>query len=444
MEFEKPATKPILCGLPAPFPWRRRKCLCQWNRLHLLLFGLLLAAALFLSLPGFWVSAIHYSSPKVVTNTAKHSLLSPAHRASCPTKEFGLAISHFPTYDFSTLTVPMSRVPDSLDTFTNYRYRNHTKCQISSLDLHTPFYPLCSGRADMLTAISGGGRIGKEAPFMPRGCDMRWFSTEEICDIFERFEKVIVVGDSMMRHVVGAMNVLLRKNLGYGAVTNWNFSPKERYVLSTHKSSKFQNTDIPCSKECFCNQQFDVKECSLQGIYKTSDVETNDPDSLACGSGKIDLVIELMLKFPLDPTEVGRFKALLSPTKPSKPYAFIFGHGLWNDLDLQATVNWLDGINAHTLAAAPYLADKGAIWPRLFITPNAAGPLKPDQWIVTQGDKALQIFEESVREEARERGVEHLGTWNMSIQANKFDGVHLDLRGNLIKAMAAINWLSLI
>ena len=151
-----------------------------------------------------------------------------------------------------------------------------------------------------------------------------------------------------------------------------------------------------------------------------------------------------MLKFPLDPTEVDRFKALLSPTQPRRPYAFIFGHGLWNDLDLQATVNWLDGINAHTLAAAPYLSIKGAIWPRLFITPNAAGPLKPDQWIVTQGDKALQIFEESVREEARERGVEHLGTWNMSIQANKFDGVHLDLRGNLIKAMAAINWLSFI
>jgi hypothetical protein len=86
----------------------------------------------------------------------------------------------------------------------------------------------------MLEAISGGGRIGKEAPFVPRGCDMRWFSTEEICEIFGRFEKVIVIGDSMMRHVVGAMNVLLRKDLGYGAVTNWNFSPAERYVVRRH------------------------------------------------------------------------------------------------------------------------------------------------------------------------------------------------------------------
>jgi hypothetical protein len=165
----------------------------------------------------------------------------------------------------------------------------------------------------------------------------------------------------------------------------------------------------------------------------------------------------MMLKFPLDPTEVARFQALLSPTRPPKPYAFILGHGLWNDLDLHATVNWLDGITAHTLAAAPYLAElpplllpgatsapAATAWPRLFITPNAAGTLKPDQWIVSQGDKALQIFEEAVRDEVHERGLDHLGTWNMSIQADKFDGVHLDLRGNLIKAMAVVNWLSLV
>jgi hypothetical protein len=30
-----------------------------------------------------------------------------------------------------------------------------------------------------------------------------------------------------MRHVVGALNVLLRQDLGYGAVTNWNFGEQE-------------------------------------------------------------------------------------------------------------------------------------------------------------------------------------------------------------------------
>lgn len=119
------------------------------------------------------------------------------------------------------------RAPDTIDTFLNYNYRNHTDCQISSLDLHSAFSPLCSSREGFLRAFSGGGRVGFNRPFIPLECDMRWFTTEEVCEILSRFEKVIVVGDSMMRHVVGALNVLLRKDLGYGAVTNWNFNDQE-------------------------------------------------------------------------------------------------------------------------------------------------------------------------------------------------------------------------
>jgi hypothetical protein len=158
-----------------------------------------------------------------------------------------------------------------------------------------------------------------------------------------------------------------------------------------------------------------VKACSVQGIYSTESVLEHDP-------------------------EVERFKGLLADRKPRKPYAFVFGHGLWNDLDLQATLNWLDGINKHALNKAPYL--ESTSWPRLMITPNAAGIKKLDQWIVSQGDKALLIFEHGVRTEVAKRGVEHLGTWNMSIQTHKYDGVHMDLKGNLVKAMAVVNWLA--
>lgn len=204
------------------------------------------------------------------------------------------------------------------------------------------------------------------------------------------------------------------------------------------------------SLDCFCNHQMDVKACSVQGIFSTSSVLENDPFSLAC-TQPIDLVIEMMLRFPLDPSEVLRFQELLSSKKPKKPYAFIFGHGLWNDLDIQASLNWLDGILHHTLERAPYLNPSGRykqshppLWPRVYITPNSAGIRKPDQWLVSQGDKALMVFEESIRIEAAKRGVDTLGTWNMSIQSSKYDGVHLDLKGNLIKAMGVVNWLNLI
>ena len=178
----------------------------------------------------------------------------------------------------------------------------------------------------------------------------------------------------------------------------------------------------------------------------------NDPDSVACAPNTIDVMIEQMIRFPIALEEVSRLRDLLPDKRPKRPYAFIFGHGLWNDLDLQATLDWLDLILETISNKAPWLVtgsssaapgdggkekekekEKGfgkherkremGFWPRVFLTPNAAGREKPDEWIVTQGNKALMVFEESVKVEAGRRGVEHLGTWNMSIQSNKFDGV---------------------
>ena len=77
----------------------------------------------------------------------------------------------------------------------------------------------------------------------------------------------------------------------------------------------------------------------------------------------------------------------------------------------------------------------------LLVTPNAAGDKKPDEWLVSQGNKALVGFERAMAIEAARRRIDHLGTWNMSIQATLYDGVHMDLRGNLVKAMMVLNWL---
>lgn len=118
------------------------------------------------------------------------------------------------------------RHADIIDTFAEYKSRD--TCDLSSLDLHAAFDPLCGSREEMLEAMAGGGRIGMDGRFMPRRCDMRWFSSEEVCEILGRFDRVLLVGDSMLRHVIGSINILIRKDLGYGAVTDWNFSMRER------------------------------------------------------------------------------------------------------------------------------------------------------------------------------------------------------------------------
>lgn len=128
---------------------------------------------------------------------------------------------------------------------------------------------------------------------------------------------------------------------------------------------------LSARRECFCNFQFNVKQCSIQGIFRTSDVMLNDPDSLACPAGTVNVMsrplsslpkyhyrltilpVEQMIKFPIPAEELSRFREQLPMTKPKRPYAFIFGHGLWNDLDLQATLDWLGLILDTSLSQAP-------------------------------------------------------------------------------------------
>ncbi len=69
------------------------------------------------------------------------------------------------------------------------------------------------------------------------------------------------------------------------------------------------------------------------------------------------------------------------------------------------------------------------------------------------------LYEEAMREEVERRngvvweeegiqdgkgGLEFLGTWNMSVQKWSRDGVHMDMKGNLVKAMMVVNWLNML
>lgn len=66
----------------------------------------------------------------------------------------------------------------------------------------------------------------------------------------------------------------------------------------THASCGFSSILIKRSsrKDCFCNYQFNVKACSIQGIFKTADVVDNDPESVACPINSIDVMSERIPK----------------------------------------------------------------------------------------------------------------------------------------------------
>ena len=158
--------------------------------------------------------------------------------------------------------------------------------------------------------------------------------------------------------------------------------------------------------------------------------------------------LEQMVRYPIEDVELERLKKAINSDSNSRK-AFILGHGLWNDLELDKSKSWLNTVlNAidSKLNLRMHLRrlHLGKNMPVLLMTPNAAGAKKPDEYILTQGNKALVRFEHAMAEEAARQNIDHLGTWNMSIQANLYDGVHMDLRGNLLKAMMVVNWLNLL
>lgn len=128
------------------------------------------------------------------------------------------------------------------------------------------------------------------------------------------------------------------------------------------------------------------------------------------------------LQYPIKPEDMAKFVESLDDNKPRKPYAFVMGHGLWNDLEIDKTYAWIDQAIKGITDAAPYLKAKNAFFPRLFLGPNAAGIRKPDIFIARQGNLALTKFEHALKPFCDDRGVDFLGTYNATIQTNNPDG----------------------
>ena len=253
--------------------------------------------------------------------------------------------------------------------------------------------------------MSDGGRYGIDAPYIPRGCDMRWFTNDEICEILSRFSLIYLVGDSLMRSAALAMHILLRRDMVRGQTTNWVPDPE--------------------GADCSCQHAFEGSKCGWHGVFLTSYVIDNDPTSLYCPiNGTAPVQMHPALKYPIGDVREGL--ALSLPTqRPEKPIAFVYGHGGWNSFNETATKLWMEEVEDRILEVSPWLAAEKAdggspkFWPRLFMTPTAAGPNKPEAYALSQGNAKIMAFEHEIGRWIREDvqgGMEHLGLYNMSVQ----------------------------
>lgn len=159
------------------------------------------------------------------------------------------------------------RLTDAIDIFEDFH--TNENCRFSSLELHGPFEPLCEDKESLLRAMAWGGRLGVDAPYSPRDCDMRWFSTSEICAILSRFSRINIVGDSMMRNLAIAMHIFTRADLVNGGRADWREDPE--------------------GHDCSCQGVFDDRSCTLHAIASTSLARDASPGSIVCSTVSADI-----------------------------------------------------------------------------------------------------------------------------------------------------------
>ena len=73
--------------------------------------------------------------------------------------------------------------------------------------------------------------------------------------------------------------------------------------------------------------------------------------------------------------------------------------------------------------------------PFLWLGPNAAGHLKPPGQIMSQGNNALWHYTIEMTKEARSREIDALGLYNLTLQADSWDGSNYAQRVLLVEAM---------
>lgn len=322
-----------------------------------------------------------------------------------------------------TIRVSSDRANDVRDVFdTFYRLPD---CSINSLDLHEPFHPPCKTAVEALDAFTDGTRPGGfDAPFMPFGCDMRWFDADQICDILSRFGKVHIIGDSMMRNLAVALNTFIRRDFIYGPRAQWMGDPE--------------------GWDCTCAGTFHFQHCIWASAFSSSSIWEHDPTSMKCPKESTAIVeFNPQLKYPL--TEgVPDMARELPDKKPTKPHVFVYGHGIWNNLTVEHTQGWIYQLVNSTVKKNPWLQEPGAVFPKLFVSPTAAGEMKPEEYREVQGNVRIVPFTKAMREWAPSWGAQHLGMFNATLESSSPDGTHAGMKANMLKAMMVLNWMNAI
>ncbi|KAK9333325.1 hypothetical protein V1520DRAFT_332341 [Lipomyces starkeyi] len=314
------------------------------------------------------------------------------------------------------------------------------ECGLSSTDLYNPHInadgtltrPYCANKQKLLDALSGGGRIGFNSPFHPLDCEYRWFDPEEICMILDRFDAVVFIGEQRMTsHVYAAFNSLLRKNLAWGGLKNWELNEQLR-------------------QRCRCESQYTNPQCGGGSVgvsdhYVVDSTEILDAkeEGLKLGAPYVcNRVFHGLVTINSEPVAAGTLEdiddILVTYHKTAKPVPVILQQGLAHGFNWDKTTKVMDAILRQVEKREPNPNHRPFLW----LGPPSAGHLKPPGVIIEQGNNALHHFTVELGKRAKDRGLDVLNLFNLTLQADSYDGTMYGQDVSLTTAMMIINWLS--
>lgn len=266
------------------------------------------------------------------------------------------------------------------------------------------------------------------------GCSYRWYTTAQVCEVLQKFDGIAFVGDDTMANAYAGFNLLLRENLASGALKEWDMSPEQR-------------------ETCRCDSQLTSKSCWPQRITSSDQVPAQD-DAALTRSPYVCSTCKHTAPYCHKPsyTDANNHAYLATP----HAYLSISGtptsksaHEKFHRLITQGAghkkalpiIHSLSLANSYSLSTAQTSMDEwqalakstGHNAPFLWIGPTAPGHQKKP----AGNDDLPAVWQYAIdtAEAAHDRGMDVLGMYNATLQADSFDGTHYGEKVALMQAM---------
>ena len=236
---------------------------------------------------------------------------------------------------------------------------------------------------------------------------IQWMTASETCILLSsgtRPIQIILIGDSITRHLYTALQILLRGDIVAGAL----------------------DEDLDeLGLECRCDLQFSSKPCRKIIRYK-------QPISKECSGARI-------FNFGVSgPEHLGhnltKIRGVL--TAEATSVVLIGGWGLHNSLNAMPIIQGLVRPLALLSKAQPQYQMK-----LLCLGVHAIQSNHPPQYHSKQNNKKVERYNSLLKKECAKLDLPYFDSYSLTKNASSFDGLHYGLEVNTVKAQILLNWI---